>query len=181
MNCKSNGRKPISKRVRFEIFKRDQFTCQYCGAQPPSVILHVDHIVPVAKGGENGSENLVTACQSCNLGKSSIPLSSTPKSLEETAKEEAERSEQVEAHAAQIRETREKIEAAIWEVAEILEPGASDGWSRDKYNGVKMFVDRLGFGTVLESAYIAEDAKASVGTRFKYFCGVCWNRVRERG
>lgn len=36
-------RKSLSKKTRFEVFKRDSFECQYCGAHPPSTILHVDH------------------------------------------------------------------------------------------------------------------------------------------
>ena len=67
-----DGRKPISKRTRFEVFKRDKFTCQYCGMAAPYVTLHVDHIVPVAHGGTNDMENLVTSCMSCNLGKGTI-------------------------------------------------------------------------------------------------------------
>lgn len=63
-------RKPIGKKARFEIFKRDRFTCQYCGASAPDVILHVDHIDPVAKGGGNDILNLVTSCADCNSGKS---------------------------------------------------------------------------------------------------------------
>ncbi len=63
-------RKGISKKTRFEVFKRDSFTCQYCGKAAPDVVLHVDHINPVSKGGDNEIINLVTACQGCNLGKS---------------------------------------------------------------------------------------------------------------
>ena len=62
-------RKQVRKGLRFEIFKRDGFTCQYCGSQPPEVVLHIDHIIPVAKGGDNDPMNLVTACRDCNLGK----------------------------------------------------------------------------------------------------------------
>jgi len=68
-------RKPIPKKLRFEVFKRDKFTCQYCGAKAPDVILHVDHIVPVAEGGDNDMLNLVTACRDCNLGKGKRMLS----------------------------------------------------------------------------------------------------------
>lgn len=68
-------RKPISKSVRFEVFKRDNFTCQYCGGVSPNVVLHVDHINPVAGGGDNDILNLVTACVDCNLGKGAKPLS----------------------------------------------------------------------------------------------------------
>lgn len=62
-------RKRIGKGLRFDIFKRDGFTCQYCGRQPPEVVLQVDHIVPVAEGGTNDSMNLLTSCRDCNLGK----------------------------------------------------------------------------------------------------------------
>ena len=64
------ARKAIPKRVRFEVFKRDNFKCQYCGATAPDVLLHIDHIKPVAKGGTNDILNLVTSCESCNSGKS---------------------------------------------------------------------------------------------------------------
>lgn len=62
-------RKPLSKKTRFEIFKRDSFTCQYCGAVAPDVLLHIDHIIPVASGGTNEFLNLITSCQACNAGK----------------------------------------------------------------------------------------------------------------
>lgn len=68
------SRKPISKSVRFEVFKRDNFTCQYCGGAAPDIVLHVDHINPVANGGENDIMNLVTSCEPCNLGKGARPL-----------------------------------------------------------------------------------------------------------
>lgn len=63
-------RKQLSKKLRFEIFKRDSFKCQYCGKSAPDVILHVDHLNPVAKGGDNDILNLVTSCFDCNSGKS---------------------------------------------------------------------------------------------------------------
>jgi hypothetical protein len=71
----ANVRKPMSKTLRFEVFKRDNFSCQYCGKSAPEVILHVDHINPVAGGGENDILNLITACQDCNLGKGARLLS----------------------------------------------------------------------------------------------------------
>lgn len=46
-------RKSISKKLRFEVFKRDKFTCQYCGRKAPDVVLQIDHISPVSKGGKN--------------------------------------------------------------------------------------------------------------------------------
>lgn len=62
---------PLSKRKRFEIFKRDGFTCQYCGQRPPEVVLEVDHIEPRAHGGSDDELNLVTSCADCNRGKGS--------------------------------------------------------------------------------------------------------------
>lgn len=67
-------RKALSKRIRFEVFIRDGWACQYCGAKSPAVELHVDHITPVSSGGTNELENLITACASCNLGKGAREL-----------------------------------------------------------------------------------------------------------
>lgn len=67
-------RKSTGKRQQFEVFKRDHFTCQYCGDQPPDVVLVLDHITPVASGGGNEITNLVTACEACNQGKSDRSL-----------------------------------------------------------------------------------------------------------
>lgn len=63
------ARKSTGKKLRFEVLKRDSFSCQYCGARAPDVLLHVDHIVPVVDGGKSDLMNLITSCQSCNGGK----------------------------------------------------------------------------------------------------------------
>jgi hypothetical protein len=68
-------RKGVGQKVRFEVFKRDKFTCQYCGARAPEVVLHCDHIKPVADGGADDIINLLTACNKCNGGKGATPLS----------------------------------------------------------------------------------------------------------
>lgn len=63
-------RKAIGKKLRYAILARDSFTCRYCGAQPgDGVLLVVDHIHPVSKGGGNDPTNLITACTPCNSGK----------------------------------------------------------------------------------------------------------------
>lgn len=64
----------VSTRTRFEIFKRDGFTCVYCGATPTAGPLHVDHVTPQAEGGGDDPSNLVTSCERCNLGKAAVPL-----------------------------------------------------------------------------------------------------------
>jgi hypothetical protein len=63
----------VSKRLRFEILRRDNHCCKYCGAKAPDVVLRVDHVVPVALGGSDDPSNLVAACDPCNSGKSSVP------------------------------------------------------------------------------------------------------------
>lgn len=70
----SRGGRSISKRLRFEILCRDQFACQYCGHFAPQVQLHVDHIVPVTRGGTSAPSNLRTACEDCNMGKLAMEL-----------------------------------------------------------------------------------------------------------
>lgn len=67
-------RKAITPKVRFEVFKRDKFKCQYCGRASPDVLLRVDHIEPVAKGGTNEITNLITSCHDCNSGKGATRL-----------------------------------------------------------------------------------------------------------
>jgi 5-methylcytosine-specific restriction endonuclease McrA len=77
-----------SKTVTFSrrnIFKRDRFTCQYCGRQPGSEELTVDHVVPRAQGGTSTWENCVLACIDCNAKKADrtpqqarMPLRSSP-------------------------------------------------------------------------------------------------------
>jgi len=59
--------------LRLKVLKRDGFKCVLCGRSPaidPGVVLHIDHILPVAKGGATRLENLQTLCKECNWGKS---------------------------------------------------------------------------------------------------------------
>jgi hypothetical protein len=64
-------RAPISATLRFEIFQRDNFTCQYCGAtKDDGAKLELDHKIPYSAGGKDEYANLITSCKTCNLGKS---------------------------------------------------------------------------------------------------------------
>ncbi len=60
----------LSKRLRYEILRRDNHACRYCGATAPAAALTVDHVTPVALGGSDDPGNLVAACKDCNAGKS---------------------------------------------------------------------------------------------------------------
>lgn len=77
VKVEQSGRDPRGSRVaghslRFKVFRRDIFTCQYCGRKAPAVPLHVDHIMPWSSGGRTELANLRTACSVCNLGKSDL-------------------------------------------------------------------------------------------------------------
>lgn len=73
-NRVKQGRDP-NLRLRFQVLKRDNFSCVKCGNSPAKnqkVVLHIDHINPWSKGGETIIENLQTLCDRCNLGKSNV-------------------------------------------------------------------------------------------------------------
>ena len=64
-------RAKMTDSLRYDIFKRDNFRCQICGSSAQDgVKLHVDHIIPVSKGGQTIESNLRTLCDRCNMGKS---------------------------------------------------------------------------------------------------------------
>lgn len=68
---KEQWRKKNQRRLklRVDIFRRDKFTCKYCGRKSPDVILEIDHIHPRSKGGLNNQNNYQTLCKDCNIGK----------------------------------------------------------------------------------------------------------------
>jgi hypothetical protein len=62
----------ISLGLRYYILNRDNFKCVKCGSSPATDTkckLHIDHIVPLSKGGKTTKDNLQTLCAICNLGK----------------------------------------------------------------------------------------------------------------
>ncbi len=59
--------RPRVKLTRYEVFRRDNFTCQYCGKRTSR--LTIDHVIPRQRGGAYCWENLVTACPQCNMRK----------------------------------------------------------------------------------------------------------------
>jgi len=59
---------------RRTIYKRDNYTCQYCGATPGSEELTIDHVTPRSKGGQTTWTNCVLACLKCNARKANLDL-----------------------------------------------------------------------------------------------------------
>ena len=172
------SREPIRKSVRFEVFKRDLFTCQYCGATPPTVVLEVDHIEPVALGGGNDEGNLVTACFDCNRGKAARDLGVTPEALNDRAARVTESEQQLAGYREVMRALEERKEADAWEVIEALFGEAET--TNARFNSVQSFLRRLDLFEVKDAAQIARNAKPySELQRFKYFCGVCWRKIER--
>ena len=62
-------REGIPPSVRMKVLVRDGHRCTYCGAKAAEAPLHIDHVIPVCRGGTNEIENLVAACSACNIGK----------------------------------------------------------------------------------------------------------------
>lgn len=90
----------LSRRLRYEVLRRDDHTCRYCGASAPDVEITIDHVVPVSLGGLDIAENLVAACRDCNAGKSSAAADS---SLVAQVSDDAVRWGKAVAHAARQR------------------------------------------------------------------------------
>lgn len=175
-------RKALSKKVRFEVFKRDCFACQYCGAKPPNVLLEVDHIIAVADGGDNSIENLVTACQPCNSGKGARPLTAVPKSIADKTEEIYERMSQARAYSEAIQLQEEQLESDSWRVArKFSEHWGKDTIREDWFLSIRRFVKMLGVWNVLEAAdsAILKCCYGGESGMFRYFCGICWGMARE--
>lgn len=168
-------RKSISKKTRFEIFKRDKFTCQYCGRKAPDVVLEVDHIKPVAKDGKNDLLNLITSCHDCNSGKSDRTLSDDSVIEKQRKQLEllAERREQLEMLAEWKKIEESADNSGIDLIVDVFRE-KTDYIPND--NGemiIKKLIKKFGFESVLDSTYIAID---------KYYKGTSesWNEALNK-
>lgn len=108
----------VSVRTRFEVFKRDEFTCQYCGRKSPDVVLEADHIVPVCEGGSDDVINLRTSCWECNHGKAGKPLSEivTGEDPHDRAVMLLERERQLREYNAVLASERARRDQQVWEL-----------------------------------------------------------------
>lgn len=181
-------RKAIPKKVRFEVFKRDSFTCQYCGKSAPDVILHVDHIDPVSKGGGNEIINLITSCADCNCGKGAVALDdqATLQKQRQQLAELSERREQLKMMVGWRNGLRSLDEMALEAVTDHFE-SVFDGWaieSPDAVAKLRKSIRDFGVSAVLEAIDISKDQYAAtvtqdtVNTAFNRIGGICSNRSR---
>ena len=178
----------VSKKVRFEVFKRDKFTCQYCGQRPPDVVLEVDHILPKVEGGKDGKTNLTTACFACNRGKAGNALDDVAPALDElqvleSIQEMLERRMTLKAEVEVARAEREVKDEAI--------EGLGDLWASQIGEGFRdasvrtHFIDKLEFAELqhaidVTSLWRENNPWKSEHALWKYFCGVCWTMIREK-
>jgi hypothetical protein len=152
-------RKPMSNKLRFEVLKRDGFTCQYCGSKAPEVILHVDHIKPVKKNGDNNILNLITSCKRCNFGKGITELSDNAvfqKQLDQL-EELNEKREQIEMMV-KWRTELYKLDDKIFQIAhehwkELSGFGCNDNGNRK----IKSLIRTYGLQSVLEAMDISAE------------------------
>ncbi|MEV0382334.1 HNH endonuclease [Nonomuraea sp. NPDC050643] len=173
----------VSKRLRHEIFRRDNHTCQSCGAKAPDVKLQPDHVVPVALGGSDDPSNLQTLCEDCNGGKSA-----TPPDASTVAKVagDAERW----AQAMQVAADNLTDEHRIRLEARTAFDAKWTGWSEgrpplprpsDWEGSVDDFIRAgLPLPVLLDCIDIAMSKRhiPAAGV-FKYMCGVAWKEVRK--
>lgn len=179
-------RKPLSDKVRFEVFKRDGFKCQYCGRSLPEVILEVDHIVPVAEGGENDMMNLITSCRECNRGKGKIPLDDETilKKQKAELEELNEKRNQMEMMIQWRTELRSLDARQVDAINELIISMTGyelyDSGKRD----VLDFLKRFGFNEVYEATEISfrryyKGDDYSFNKALSKIGGVCYNRRKQ--
>jgi hypothetical protein len=171
-------RKSVSTRRRFEIFKRDGFTCQYCGKRPPNTVLHLDHIIPVSKGGDNKTENLITACVDCNLGKSNILLDNSQESLNHITERKNEAAKQLREYIKSCKEERKVKSLIVDEIESIFTAQFDLIFTEASRQSVLRFHERLSLAELIQAMEIAVSRIDDGNDCFKYFCGICHNKMK---
>lgn len=174
----------VSKRLRYEILRRDNHACRYCGQMAPDVKLTVDHVVPVSLGGGDAPENLVAACIDCNAGKSSTPADAAlvadvsaaamryRYAIMGTSEVFTQEVEQLEAERDAFRESWDAWKDGNNKPLPI--PGTWQG-------SIDRFVSSGLTQPILRECVRIAMSRPNVGRDdvFRYFCGVAWGKVRE--
>lgn len=172
-------RKSLTKKSRFDVFKRDDFTCQYCGSHPPSVTLEVDHIKPVSKGGTNDVDNLIASCFDCNRGKSNHDLDSIPLSITEKLEVKKEAANQLEAYEKFLSSEKRKISRKVKKIELLFANEYEATFTKSFKTSISMFINRLTYPVVDDAMEIALSRMNNEDSVLDYFCGICWNKIKE--
>lgn len=177
-----------SKKIRFEIFKRDNFTCQYCGRRPPEVVLEPDHILPKSKGGKYITDNLITACFDCNRGKRDGLLTDLPDSIADNLKRIKEKRLQLREYEKYLQAAEQELNFYIDTIEVIMQEYFDDSLTfneRFRFLSVKVFLNKLPVSRVQEAMKLAclrkigSKTKDDAENAMNYFCGICWNWIKN--
>lgn len=177
----------VSKRLRYEILRRDNHTCRYCGATAPDAPLRVDHVTPVALGGSDSPSNLVTSCEPCNSGKtSSTPDATLVADVSQDALRWATAMKQAAENLKEQQQPklayREAFTAA-WKAWGYTHNGKRqtfelpDNWksSIDTFREAGLPIEV--WPDIVETAMTNPTVKAD--NAFRYCCGIAWRMIRE--
>jgi len=173
----------ISKKLRFEVFKRDGFTCQYCGRTPPEAILEVDHFKPKSKKGKDDINNLVTSCFDCNRGKSNREVSQLPPTLIENIEVIKEKEIQVAEYNKLLSKIKSRETRMINKIANIYKQYFAEHelTNQFKEGSLRNFIKLLPYTEVEESMHQACSKIHDQSQSAKYFCGICWRKIKGDG
>ena len=185
---KKQKRIGITKKTRFEVFKRDGFTCQYCGRMAPDVVLEIDHINPINNGGTNDILNLVTSCFDCNRGKGKRKLSenSEIKKQQEQLKLLNTKREQLKLMIEWKKEIENFENEQIKIIESLFEDAAKINFTNKGKETIRKAIKKYGFDEVYESTkisietYLIEDEKESINKAFNYIVRICSNRKYQK-
>lgn len=170
----------MKKIVRFEVFKRDSFTCQYCGKTPPQAVLEVDHINPVSSGGTDEINNLITACFECNRGKRNIPLETVPNTLATNLEILKEREVQLREYNRFVEKIKRRERKEALEVSNIYNKHFPKWVLSDSFlQRVKIFMRQIPRSEVMEAMEIACTRIKHKDEAISYFCGICWKKIKN--
>ncbi len=171
-------RRNLSKRLRYEVLRRDNHACRYCGATAPGVKLTVDHVVPVTLGGSDEPGNLVTACVDCNAGKSATPPGAP---LVADVAQDAVRWAQAMAAATAVRVAeQEEIERHVEYVDDVWREHLDPEERPTDWGHTVALLLRSGLVYVDFEDGVAATVRAHPRDSWRYFCGVAWNTLRVR-
>lgn len=174
---------PVSKKLRFEVFKRDNFKCQYCGKSPPEIILEADHLTPKSKKGKDEINNLVTSCFDCNRGKSNIEIEKLPESIKENYEILQEKELQLKEYQKLIAKIEKRVNEEIEKVNSVYEEYFPDMTLSDNFKrtSLRKFLSLLPVNEVVQAMHIACTKLYHQDRSIRYFCGICWQEIRGTG
>lgn len=174
---------PVTPRLRFEILKRDNYTCRYCRSKDNE--LTVDHVIPQALGGADKPENLVAACKDCNSGKTSTNLDDpTVTQVTDAAIARGKRFREIlSAEAASLTAAREAA-ASYRDGWDALAEDRGLAWATpaDDAERTLMRWFRMGIpGEIVQDAMEAalDNPKIPQRSKYVYFCGIMRNKIEK--